>query len=1154
LVVITVAQARGQIFENFVGEVLQAFSRRNGLRFDRFGPAFQPDGGKDFAITTPAELDGSLRLFGLRLQAGVRYLVEAKYVESKDGVSQKLGFNRFISNLSQAKLEKTAGVFLVTSTQVNPQALYTASAVAGARDFLIPVPGQWVDRLAQNLGVPRRSDIDVAPIRGLKVGNNITADIRHATRRAAAGELKYYYIALYNDGDTPKSVDIVSQSADDWAFVEASLTGSHPDPNMAAFGGSKSIYERTETIDPGRVVSLGLAGRMTRSLLSATDAIAQADVRIIARCEDAVTELARQSAAFEPVYLPQFMGTGHKKVAAAVAAAIINDRTGVHITLVTGEAGVGKSRTIDEAIHLAGDAELDAYSFTLEGAASSRRKDRHTSNQQAFQDFVKTVAQSAFGQEASEIPLSGCSNIIDVITRVREFRRGRQAENLRIPVFIVEDVHHVDPEIARGLATLAGEERRDEPSCIVILTGRDDSTFDNRHFWSLYSDLKLQSVTLGGPHLTRVEPLTPRSARALIGAIVDEIQESAIDRILRLSGTIPNNIVQCIEFLLDQSLIEVAANAMLSIVDQLTFERRSQTLPSSMARLLAARFELLGDDLVGKRAKHAIIAATLFGTYIPKAALELDFDRSGDHSNEVVDLLVGRRFIHRSHGDYFEWSHESILLHFDAAVRALHFEPAPSIEQYVGPAAASVLAVKDVFQGLSYLERGRAAALAGQAEIAIDCWAPMFTALREASSFASADVHADYYDQADTAIALLAGRSPIEEEMLVALILMKAYVGGVFRSLVFCENAYRTGREWLRRIPFSESVKLHTRQKLELILTHSLMDSGFPGIALRGALELEAQLPFVPELKDDMPFVFDVHNTLRLIYTYSNFYTLAEAHGRRAAEAARRSHDPELKAMDLGDRALMYFYSDWELCRELNRESLEVRRTLPALRGEWHSLVSTMAIDLSARQTDIGWLIESADAVQGIIAECRYGRYHPVLPRIYLLQATITHLLQQMVPHDRSWNNTDTIINLGLDSCERFSIGYVSWQLHNLRAVRAARNGEWRLATRTIRTAAAMIHKEGLTFLGDGHLVSAVPIVLGNFIKIIKKVSTDREIAGMLSQIRGFARYDLANRQARVRCEEQARQTAAILCEGLDEPPFSLLMDTQTNLAITVWF
>jgi len=76
--VATVAQERGQIFENFVGEVLQAFSRRNGFRFDRFGPAFQPDGGKDFAITTPAQLNGAPRLFGLRLQAGVRYLVEAK--------------------------------------------------------------------------------------------------------------------------------------------------------------------------------------------------------------------------------------------------------------------------------------------------------------------------------------------------------------------------------------------------------------------------------------------------------------------------------------------------------------------------------------------------------------------------------------------------------------------------------------------------------------------------------------------------------------------------------------------------------------------------------------------------------------------------------------------------------------------------------------------------------------------------------------------------------------------------------------------------------------------------------------------------------------------------------------------------------------------
>jgi hypothetical protein len=848
------------------------------------------------------------------------------------------------------------------------------------------------------------------------------------------------------------------------------------------------------------------------------------------------------------------MGAGHKKAAARIAASVINNRTGVQIILVTGEAGVGKSRTVDEGLNEVGDTQLDVFSFTLENAASGRRKGGLTSNQQAFRDFVKTVTRSAFGQQASSNPLRGCNSVIDVITRVRDFRRDKQAENLKIPVFVVEDIHHVSADVARGLAALVNDPRRDEPPCIVILTGRDDDTFDNRYCWSLYSDLKSAGENRGGPDLMRIEPFTSRTARALISSVIDEVQGSAIDRILRLSGPNPNNIVQCIEFLLDQSLIEIAANAMLSIVDQLTFERRSQTLPASMTELLATRFELLGDDEIGERAKHAVIAATLFGTYVPKAALELDFDGSGIQPVGVTEHLVGRRFMHRSHGDCFEWSHESLLLHFDAVVRSLYFEPNQPTSKYLEAAARSVVSAQSVFQSLSTLDRGRAAALAGQAELATECWAAMFATLRDASSFASARMQSDYYDHADAAIALIASRDQIDEEMLVALILMKAYVGGVFRSLVFCENAYRTGRDWLRRIPLSDSAKAQTRQKLELILTHSLMDSGFPGIALRSALELEARLPFVPQIKDDMAFVFDVHNTLRLIYTYSNFYTLAEAQGGRAADAARLCGDPELKAMDLGDRALMYFYNDWELCRALNRESLAIRLTLPARRGSRHSLVSTIAIELSARRSELTWLVESAGVIEGIIKDCRYDRYHPVLPRIYLLQAAISHLLERIDPADRDWPNADKMINLGLDACERFSIGYVSWQLHNLRAVRAARSGEWRLATRAIRTAAMMIHKEGLTFLGDGQLVSAVPVVLANFIKIMKKTSTDREIAGMLSQIRGFARYDLADRQARIRCEEQAQRTAAILCEGLEEPPFSLLIDPETNLAITVWF
>ncbi|MEA2823046.1 MAG: hypothetical protein QOJ86_5050 [Bradyrhizobium sp.] len=1151
--VITGAQKRGQVFEDYVGEVLQAFSRRNGLKFDQFGSTFQPDGGKDFALVTPSGLEGAPKLFGVRLQASTRYLIEAKYVEPKAGTPQKLGFNRFISNLSQAKLERSACVFLVTSTQINPQALCTASEIVG-KDFLVPVPGLWVDQLAQNLGISRPAEIDVGPLRGIEVGKGITADIWHSTRRASAGDLRYYFIALYNQGDRPKSVDIVGQSAEDWSFVPSSVVGDASAPNIAAFEGAEQSYERTETIDPGRVLSLSLVGRMKRGRLSRESPTAKTEVRILARCEDGVAELARQRVTFDPVYLPRFVGTAHKKAAASIAHTINRTLGGIQTILVTGEAGVGKSRTVDEALASADGIQLDIFPFTLEGTPTDGRKVGRVSNRDAFEDFAKTVTRATFGQDASRNPLRECANIIDVIGRVRAFRRGKSAQNLKLPVFIIEDLHHVSGYIARELVALATESPDpNEPPCVLILTGRDDNTFENRYCWSLYADLKQLGTERNDTSVVHVEPLTHRTARTLISSIVEGIQESSIDRILRLSGSIPNNIVQCVEYLLDQSLIEVAKNATLSIVDQLTFERRSQTLPRSMAELLVTRFSLLGEDELGEQAKHALIAATLFGTYIPKDALELDFTGTGRTLGRVIEHLLRRRFIHRSHGDFFEWSHESILMHFDTAVRSFYFE-SNLVSKYVEPAALAVVSTENVFQALQPLERGRTAALAGRTELAAHWWADMFTALRSASSLASATLQSSYYEQADAAIAMVAGRDPVDEELLVTLISMKAYVGGVYRSLVFCENAYRTGRQWLHRLRLSDAKKALARQRLQLILTHVLMDSGFPGVALRNALELEAHLPFEPQIKDDMSFVFDVHNTLRLIYTYSNFFALAEAHGRRAAEAARQSADLELTAMDLGDRALMYFYTDWELCHRLNRESLAIRQVLPARRGSWHSEVSTIAIELAVRQADSEWLAKSSDAVEIIINECRYNRYHPVLPRIYLLQATLFHLLEcDSVVSERS-SAADTMIGLGLDACERFSIGYVSWQLHNLRAVRAARSDEWRLATRTIRTAAAMIHKEGLTFLGDGPLVSAVPVVLANFIKIMKRTSTDREIAGMLGRIHGFSNYDLERRDARLRCEEQAKQSAAILCDDLEEPPFSLLIDRKTNLAITVWF
>lgn len=1150
----TIAQEKGRLFEDFVGEVLQGFAQRHGLKCGHFGPAFQPDGGKDFVITTPSQLKRVPRLFGVTLRANTRYIVEAKYLTPKEGAQQKLGFSRFISNLSQAKLDSAAAIFLVTSSQISPQSLYTAAAVTGRRDFLVPVPGIWISRLAETLGISRPHDLEIAPLTGTQFGDGLVADVHQATRRAGGSELKYYYIALYNDSGSPKAVEILGQSADDWSFIEAGAIGDYADPRLDAFNEAKQVFERTETVDPGGILSIGLVGRMKRGRISASGHVLKAEVRILARCGDAVEELARQSAGFEPIYLPRFMGRAHKKAAAIVAEMVSRRSKGLQLLLVTGDAGVGKSRTIDEALSRIDDAQFDIFSYTLESAIAHRKGGRNT-DREAFNDFAKTVMRTLFGQEASKEPLRNCRSVTDVISRVRDFRRGKLSENLKVPIFVIEDLHHVDANVARDLAALTKETPSDEPPCFIILAGRDDSTFDNRYCWMLYADLKSASASehIHDQSSIRIEPLDTRTARTLISSIVDNIQEGAIERILRLSGPIPNNIIQCIEFLLDQSLIEIASNATLSIVDQLTFERRSQSFPRSMSELFATRFEFLGTDETGERSKRAIVAATFFGTYIPEAVLELDFDIDGAQATDVAAQLVSRRFLRKSYGEFYEWSHESLLLYFDTLARSIYFEPHRTIARCVKSAAVSV-AQADVFQTLPRLDQGRVAALAGLIDIAIARWAPMFSSLHGISSFAAAEMKSDYYDQADAAIGILASENKVDEDLVASLILMKAYVGAVFRSLVFCENAYRTGREWLRRIELSDPIKISVRYRLDQILTHCLMDSGFPGIALRSALELEARLPFVPRISDDMAFVFDVHNTLRLIYTYTNFYTLAEAQGNRAAEAARLSGDRELQAMDLGDRALLHFYNDWALCRSLNVESLAVREELPARRGSWHSLVSTIAIDLSARQSDDTWLAQSAQTVEKVIRDCRYDRYHSVLPRMYLLLAAIIDLLQRKAPTDQRWHEGEEIIDLGLDSCERFSIGYISWQLHNLRAVRAARRSEWRLATRAIRTAAMMIYKEGLTFLGDGPLVSAVPIVLANFIKIMKRASTDREIAGMLSRIRGFSQYDLGERDARLRCEQQAYRTAAILCEDAVGPPFSLLLDTESNLGITVWF
>lgn len=1167
-------------FQALVGHYLRVRAGGNAVREmsrpDNAGaPLAGGDGGRDFQTTVPPN-SRLKELFGCPVLPGRTYFVEAKWKSA--GPLEYAAPSVNLSRVQNIQVEK---IFIVTNSYPRPSVHYDLSNnFPTLRGKLEVIDGRTLRHFCELADVPWPSDIEViAPSAETRIGD-IVATTGFQQRRTRRDPVQHFYMAFRNVGDRERSVEVFAPSDADWTFSDGDTAVSGGAADGEAGPDGEATFTRTLVLAPWRSAAVRLCGKFLHPD-SARGAASEVDAgrgaRIAARVGDEVVPLFKDVPPIRVAFKPPFTGKRNNALRESLRAMFEDipkqgDKAAFRFILITGAAGVGKSRLVEEVLPY-GDSSFVIIEHTVYAPRTDRAFE--TDHWAYVRAQLKVIdprcdERSLPGEGDDGSALLGC--LLDTI------QKGAVLGRWGGVILALDDLHNATDRLCVKIREAICDDHELGTNVIVVATARDDDTYINAAYREFAGALALGSLPPGkgsdAPMFLKVEDLDAAEAGQMVADLVEGIQPGGISRILALSGPVPHHIVQCVEYLLDESLAAVTGRDTLSIVDQRTFEERSASLPVTMEDLYALRFANLADwngDL-GKAAQEALLAAAVFGTRFPEAVCGL---LPGADVREIARELIDRRFFSLGEGGAGKeliWHHESLLLFFGGH-RRLAAQSLTTGEE-TGPIAArfrqNALLLRENQQAWAALPtwpKADTAVAVDDLETAAAIFAPLMTKALSIETFNTLDMESsDCFDHFEHAVELVRRKPcPDRNELLWRLLVLKSFVGAYHLGLRHETDAFAWAVKALPRLDLPGTLERKCLAWLQAIDAQVHLDSGYTGRALERFLRLShvARLANVDAASDGAPAVdsdlaFDIHNSMRLLYTYSNFRELALLNGELAARYAGQTASESVRRVDLGDLALSVMMTDRRRCVALLRKALAGKEgeqgTLRHLR---HSTVSLIAATLSDNLRNPGWLSKRAAEMDRLVAECLDEGYHSILPRTYLLRAVIEYLLarleQTVAAAENRFDGAMAIAAQGLNACEAYSIGFVSWQLRNLRAVIEGRRSNWTHAIRELWTAMVLIEREGLTFMGCDGLVSAVPVVIGNYVRAASERASDRRVMRFLGSLRGFETYGWGTPAHLARIKEHVRRYRHIV-PGFAKQPDGLIVDDKTGLAVLAWF
>lgn len=1046
------------------------------------------DRGRDLIIESQIDFE----IFGVKIVRGAREIVRV-IIEIKSTDQARLSLKDFSSSISQRNRGDCDHYFLITNSTITPRAYYDAAgklSVLGIRFHLIDqftLAPALAKRSFHRIPVP-----DWPALNAAFVEYQVSKAVQNRERIVVLD------ICLRNFSDRDVLAQLTLQTDVGWTSNQPRLQ---------------------RVIGPGQTIPIRFHAKST------TAAGVQDDIGIQVAFDQTRQEIRVRWRHSEESFVPLHWGARNQELVNDIAG-VIDGCSNFAAVVLTGEAGAGKTRILEEV-----QLRRDSPGVTF-----------HVGNFQfqdediAFQDVARSVEEARpLELEADDIPID------HDLSTLEGFADYVRTANLRKKlVLILEDAHYGAAEILQSLASLIREGRRvGEGGMVLIVTGRNDHSFVNRHFFAFLDEVQaLEMVT--HVHFAEIKALSDEDAKNLIRHSIEDCPAPALEKIHRMSMNIPFNIVQIIMYLMDKKFADVVNRDTVGITN-LGRLHLAEKLPDSVRTILISRISSLSDTEHGELILKFLYCAGLYGLHVPQAIYDSFFD--GHDLDTINDILTQRRLMHFPSGEGISWHHENIL----SIAKEMFAEDTNRRNL-----AQTFLSQRDLVDLLPPYERGLLAAVAERDDIALGFWKPILDQLGALNNISTSDLDQSCYYYIPELMKVF-GRiaRPLPDQIHACL--GYAYIGVHHLPLPYGAEACRKAREMLddavHRLP--EVTVEHASDAnfastcLKQLEARARVNMGM----LRTADFLMAEVRYRMHLDDrtggDQILSSEYHTTISDLYACFNHAELASGHLALLKNSAERLDNNNLRALHKIHFADLFRYTSPKKARELAEEAHAFAMSNGSSRHATLSGLGAIEVSLPLMRGDPAQLKDALDSATTYLENCTKKHYSSSVPRAQKLLATLHYLMADV---DETYLSGALRHNgFALDAAVRYGDGLNIWRIYNDRAILMCRTGETQEATRQmLRSSIDHLMSCGLTFLGNGDFLKPNLIVLANYLKFLIKVS-EREAFRFFNMLDWAGRHGQLSSQAASEMIRQAIKNHALLQKR--RPP-SIILDKVSNYAL----
>lgn len=1060
-----VAKDQARRFEQVVATGIRNRIASNDISVRVAKTPLTGDQGRDIEI----EFSRTIEIAGCRFSVPEGKPSGRIYVECKASEDDRLN-DGFLSDASQHETGEFDFHVLATNATITPSLHYRASvnwSRCGAKFYLLDRWRLWNWLFESGVVTPIGTVHPHAPSAGTpnRFQEHATGLVLHLLshrERNSQEHLVRTYLVVRNYSPVSQSFSISTASELSWdSDVELQAVLEPYEDRAYRFRSRQQIFG----YDAELTLKLTSTGRSTSISLKAP------------HC-DLVLE-------------PIFHGENHR-AASKIIGDLVADPQPLKFVSVEGEAGVGKTRTIREA--------LDGY-----GNASAHevvwlpcRSDTGT--------FDFTILETQLRERtrvATEIDLS----VPSFSTRVIE-----SIGHLSLPVVLVlEDLHHCSADGIRELKQLILDPPSMSASCTVIFTGRNDFTFPNPDYFSF---LELVHLNLDKIAQIKLEPLSQQDSHDLINSIVANLPIAAMERIDRLGQRNPFVIIEILQYLLDVGLSRLLSRRTTGIVDPERFVGATD-LPDRVEHLYSLRFQSLSAAPHGHRAFDLLCLASLFGYRLSVELLEDFFD--DEPVAPVLALLRQRRFLtfHPEEGS-FTFTHENLL----------HAARNQLASQGGSRELAQRLSDNRMSSRLPEFQRGLLLALAGRDAEAFEVFSPIWNCLRNVTNFSSEEISREYFQYLPFLFDV-AERLQESPDDLARVATTRGYMGvhnfPLYIGVQACDDAI----EWISRIAETPEYLLKKRRPLRQLRAHALQNMGRTGEAFRVMLELKAELEV--GLINDPPLEYDLYDRLQEHYRRANHRALMLDYGQLAARAVQLSVDDKLLSSHLITQSLASIHDGRKAALNMAQAALSASEKVGVKRFNVFNQLTVLVAEALYIGKDRDKYTQLYHQALTLLRVAVNENFSDSIIRLDLFLATLA--LQVYEDPGEARKTASIFIDSGREASVRYGIGFYGWAFENLRAVLMLNDD--RAADEDISLAfqACLDHlqRRGLLFVGCADGTYPNVHAISNIVRYWASFSEKEACRLISSHITSYSMAHTGNNDAALKLALEAKSGRAIL-------------------------